>query len=138
MTTLRELHKKLKIKQTLDNYVRNTNKKYKYNLVADEILGEGLAKLIELNTQGKLGRHAQQIAYINHNLSLQRQKEQIIDIVDKMSLLKQDFDGAFTWIKENVSMPFDFDGEQQFISDLKQLVKINALKFGKIYEGVLN
>ena len=77
MTTLRELHKKLKIKQTLDNYVRNTNKKYKYNLVADEILGDGLAKLIELNTQGKLGRHAQQIAYINHNLSLQRQKEQL-------------------------------------------------------------
>ena len=66
------------------------------------------------------------------------EKEQIIDIVDKMSLLKQDFDGAFTWIKENVAMPFDFDGEQQFISDLKQLVKINALKFGKIYEGVLN
>ena len=77
MTTLRELHKKLKIKQTLDNYVRNTNKKYKYNLVPDEILGEGMAKLIELNTQGKLGRHAQQIAYINHNLSLQRQKEQL-------------------------------------------------------------
>ena len=77
MTTLRELHKKLKIKQTLDNYVRNTNKKYKYNFVADEILGEGMAKLIELNTQGKLGRHAQQIAYINHNLSLQRQKEQL-------------------------------------------------------------
>ena len=66
------------------------------------------------------------------------EREQIIDIVDKMSLLKQDFDGAFTWIKENVSMPFDFDGEQQFISDLKQLVKINALKFVKIYEGVLN
>ena len=77
MTTLRELHKKLKIKQTLDNYVRNTNKKYKHNLVADEILGEGMAKLIELNTQGKLGRHAQQIAYINHNLSLQRQKVQL-------------------------------------------------------------
>ena len=37
------------------------------------------------------------------------EREQIIDIVDKMSLLKQDFDGAFTWIKENVSMPFDFD-----------------------------
>ena len=77
LTTLRELHKKLKIKQTLDNYVRNTNKKYKYNLVPDEILGEGLAKLIELNTQGTLGRHAQQIAYINHNLSVQRQKEQL-------------------------------------------------------------
>ena len=77
MTTLRELHKKLKIKQTLDNYVRNTNKKYKYNFFPDEILDEGMARLIELNTQGKLGRHAQQIAYINHNLSLQRQKEQL-------------------------------------------------------------
>ena len=66
------------------------------------------------------------------------EREQIIDIVDKMSLLRQDFDGAFAWIKENVSIPFDFDGEQQFISDLKQLVKINALKFGQIYEGVLN
>lgn len=77
MTTLRELHKKLKIKQTLDNYVRNTNKKYKYNLLPDEILGDGMAKLIELNTLGKLGRHSQQIAYINHNLSLQRQKEQL-------------------------------------------------------------
>ena len=77
MTTLRELHKKLKIKQTLDNYVRNTNKKYKYNLTPDEVLGAGMAKLIELNTQGKLGRHSQQIAYINHNLSLGRQKEQL-------------------------------------------------------------
>ena len=77
MTTLRELHKKLKIKQTLDNYVRNTNKKYNYNLSPDEIRCTGTAKLIELNTQGKLGRHSQQIAYINHNLSLRRQKEQL-------------------------------------------------------------
>ena len=68
----------------------------------------------------------------------QEEKEQIIDVVDKMSLLRQDFDGAFAWIKENVSMPFDFDGEDKLISELKQLVKINALKFGKIYEGVLN
>ena len=49
------------------------------------------------------------------------EREQIIDIVDKMSLLRQ-----------------DFDGEQKFISDLKQIVKINALKFGEIYDGVLN
>lgn len=85
MTTLRELHKKLKIKQTLDNYVRNTNKKYKYNLSPDEILGTGTAKLIELNTQGKLGRHSQQIAYINHNLGLQRQKEQLEQANERLS-----------------------------------------------------
>ncbi|ATE82725.1 hypothetical protein HYP43_gp37 [Lactococcus phage LP8511] len=66
------------------------------------------------------------------------EKEQIIDIVDKMSLLRQDFDGAFTWIKENVSIAFDLEEELTFKHELKQLVKINALKFGKIYEGVLN
>ena len=85
MTTLRELHKKLKIKQTLDNYVRNTNKKYKSNWAPDEILGLGMAKLIELNTQGKLGRHSQQIAYINHNLGLQRQKEQLEQANERLS-----------------------------------------------------
>lgn len=85
MTTLRELHKKLKIKQTLDNYVRNTNKKYKSNWAPDEVLGLGMAKLIELNTQGKLGRHSQQIAYINHNLSLERQKEQLEQATERLA-----------------------------------------------------
>lgn len=66
------------------------------------------------------------------------EKEKIIDIVDKMSLLRQDFDGAFTLIKENVSIAFDLEEELTFKHELKQLVKINALKFGKIYEGVLN
>lgn len=77
MTTLRELHKELKIKQTLDNYIRNTNSKYKTEYTADEILGKGVAKLIRFNTLGKLRRHHEQFAYINHNLGLERQVEQL-------------------------------------------------------------
>ena len=76
--------------------------------------------------------------YVNYNFVFPTvEKVFIHDGNGAQAQAKQDFDGAFAWIKENVSMPFDFDGEQQFISDLKQLVKINALKLGKIYEGVL-
>lgn len=64
MQTLRELHKGLGIKQTLDIYVRNTNKKYHQNWLPDEILGEATAKMIEFNTDGKLRRHSKQYEQI--------------------------------------------------------------------------
>lgn len=67
--TLRELHKALKIKQTIDIYVRNTNKKYNQNWEADQILDEGTIKLIELNTEGKLRRHGKQHKQIQHWLA---------------------------------------------------------------------
>ena len=125
MTTLRELHKKLKIKQTLDNYVRNTNKKYKHNFVADEILGEGMAKLIELNTQGKLGRHAQQVAYINHNLSLQRQKGQLEQANERLAKRA-----------EKAQKLLDTDLlKDSYIETLEMFSKFNAVKpslFGEL------
>ena len=144
MTTLRELHKKLKIKQTLDNYVRNTNKKYKHNLVADEILGEGLAKLIELNTQGKLGRHAQQIAYINHNLSLQRQKEQLEQANERLAkraekaqklldteLLKDSYiETLEMFSKFNAVKPILF-GELETPDKVIEFMEKNGVKHGK-------
>lgn len=64
MQTLRELHKGLGIKQTLDIYVRNTNKKYHQTWLPDENLGEATAKMIELNTDGKLRRHGKQFEQI--------------------------------------------------------------------------
>ena len=67
--TLRELHKALKIKQTIDIYVRNTNKKYNQNWYADQVLDEGTIKLIELNTEGKLRRHGKQHKQIQHWLA---------------------------------------------------------------------
>lgn len=64
MQTLRELHKGLGIKQTLDNYVRNTNKKYHQNWLPDEFLGQATTKMIEFNTDGKLRRHDKQFEQI--------------------------------------------------------------------------
>lgn len=147
MTTLRELHKKLKIKQTLDNYVRNTNKKYKYNLSPDEILGTGTAKLIELNTQGKLGRHSQQIAYINHNLSLQRQKEQLEQANERLAkraekaqklldteLLKDSYIETLEMFSKYNSqfIPFDFIEEyQEKHTRVFEFMEKNGVKQGK-------
>lgn len=65
------------------------------------------------------------------------EKEMILDKVDKMSLA-QDFTGAFEYIKNDVYVPFDPTEEEEFKANLKQLVKINALKFGIQYEGVFN
>ena len=144
MTTLRELHKKLKIKQTLDNYVRNTNKKYKYNLSPDEILGTGTAKLIELNTQGKLGRHSQQIAYINHNLSLQRQKEQLEQANERVAkraekaqklldteLLKDSYIETLEMFSKFNSVKPSLFGELETPTKVIEFMEKNGVKQGK-------
>ena len=67
----------------------------------------------------------------------EEEKEMILDKVDKLSLSKR-FVEAFEFIKNEVFMPFDFEQEEQFKKDLKQLVKVNALKYGIIMEGVFN
>ena len=66
-----------------------------------------------------------------------KKKEMILDKVDKLSLSKC-FVEAFEFIKNEVFMPFDFEQEELFKKDLKQLVKINALKHGIIMDGVFN
>lgn len=61
MTTLRELHDELTVKQTVKIYVNNTNKKYGTNFTADEELDAMDALLIRLNTLGKHRKHSQQV-----------------------------------------------------------------------------
>lgn len=108
----------------------------------DEILGEGMAKLIELNTQGKLGRHAQQIAYINHNL--QRQKEQLEQANERLAkraekaqklldteLLKDSYiETLEMFSKFNAVKPSLF-GELQTPSKVIEFMEKNGVKQGK-------
>lgn len=58
--TLRNLHKKLGVKQTLKIYVNNTNKKYGANWTADTELNLLDYKLVEFNTLGKHRKHSKQ------------------------------------------------------------------------------
>lgn len=152
MTTLRELHKELKIKQTLDNYVRNTNKKYNSSYTPDQILGTGMAKLVELNTQGKLGRHAQQIAYINHNLSLERQKEQLEQANERLAkraekaqklldteLLKDSYIETIEMFSKfnanNVVPTFDIEDYQTVHAKVFEFMEKNGVKQAKWLHG---
>lgn len=61
MTTLRQLHDELTVKQTVKIYVNNTNKKYSTNFTADEELDKMDELLIRLNTLGKHRKHSQQM-----------------------------------------------------------------------------
>lgn len=63
--TLRNLHKELKVKQTLKIYVNNTNKKYKRNWTADEELTDLVFLVVKINTQGKLRQHQEQLELLN-------------------------------------------------------------------------
>lgn len=58
--TLRNLHEKLGVKQTLKIYVNNTNKKYGSNWTADTELNLLDYKLVEFNTLGKHRKHSKQ------------------------------------------------------------------------------
>lgn len=60
--TLREIHKELGVKQTLKIYVNNTNKKYRTNYTADEILSNPVYEVIRFNTMGKLRMHRKQVS----------------------------------------------------------------------------
>ena len=63
--TLRNLHKELKVKQTLKIYINNTNRKYKRNWTADEELTDLVYLVVKLNTQGKLRQHQDQLELLN-------------------------------------------------------------------------
>lgn len=58
--TLRNLHEKLGVKQTLKIYVNNTNKKYGSNWTADTELNKLDYTLVEFNTLGKHRKHSKQ------------------------------------------------------------------------------
>lgn len=58
--TLRNLHEKLGVKQTLKIYVNNTNKKYGSNWTADTELNLLDYTLVEFNTLGKHRKHSKQ------------------------------------------------------------------------------
>lgn len=66
--TLRNLHEKLGVKQTLKIYVNNTNKKYGTSWNADSPLSPLHYMLVEFNTLGKHRKHNKQIQMLERLL----------------------------------------------------------------------
>lgn len=77
MNTLRELHKELKVKQTLKIYVNNTNKKYRQNWTADTQLGDTTFLIVKLNTLSKHRKHTEQFELLHELIISQQQKKAV-------------------------------------------------------------
>lgn len=62
--TLELIHDMLEVKQHINNYQRNTNKKYGLNFEKDEVINREVADMIIINTLGKLNMLAEQSYYL--------------------------------------------------------------------------
>lgn len=96
--TLRKIHTELEIKQNIEIYVRNTNKKYGTTLLADEELDKAMYLLIRLNTLGKLRHHSQQMHFLadylrtkETNAVLNQENQKMAGQIEKaQELIKKD------------------------------------------------
>ena len=62
--TLNTIHDLLEVKQHINNYQRNTNKKYGLNLEKDEVINREVADMIIINTLGKLNMLPEQSYFL--------------------------------------------------------------------------
>lgn len=62
--TLEVIHDMLEVKQHINNYQRNTNKKYGLNLEKDEEINREIADIIIINTLGKLNMLPEQCYFL--------------------------------------------------------------------------
>lgn len=62
--TLNTIHDLLEVKQHINNYQRNTNKKYGLNLEKEEVINREVADMIIINTLGKLNMLAEQSYFL--------------------------------------------------------------------------
>ncbi len=62
--TLNTIHDLLEVKQHINNYQRNANKKYGLQLEKDEVINREIADIIIINTLGKLNMLPEQCYYL--------------------------------------------------------------------------
>lgn len=62
--TLEVIHDMLEVKQHINNYQRNNNKKYGLNLEKDEVINREIADMIIINTLGKLNMLPEQSYFL--------------------------------------------------------------------------
>lgn len=76
--TLETIHDSLQVKQHINNYVRNTNKKYGKSFEKDELLPLEIKNIIIINTLGKLNLLNEQAYYLRllKNANIDRAKQQ--------------------------------------------------------------
>lgn len=129
--TLENIHCLLKVKQHINNYQRNTNKKYGLNLEKDEAINREVADMIIINTLGKLNMLAEQSYFLrlvrnteanSHKVRKAEKFAQKANLVDKIvemfefingtSIIRFDETKLFHFIKKENVQNFEYFSEQ--------------------------
>lgn len=129
--TLENIHCLLKVKQHINNYQRNTNKKYGLNLEKDEAINREVADMIIINTLGKLNMLAEQSYFLRLVRNTEAnspkvrkaekfaQKANLVDKIVEMfefingtSIIRFDETKLFHFIKKENVQNFEYFSEQ--------------------------
>lgn len=77
IVTLENIHDALQVKQHINVYRKNTNKKYGKNFEADEVIPSEIKNIIVLNTLGKLNLLNEQAYYLRLMQNQELENEQL-------------------------------------------------------------
>lgn len=143
--TLNTIHDLLEVKQHINNYQRNTNKKYGLNLEKDEAINREVADMIIINTLGKLNMLPEQSYFLRlvrsteaNSLKVRKaekfaQKANLVDKIIEMfefingtSIICFDETKLFHFIKKQNVQNFEYFGisgrEEWFFNRVKWLL----------------
>ena len=129
--TLEVIHDMLDVKQHINNYQRNTNKKYGLNLEKDEVINREVADMIIINTLGKLNMLPEQSYFLrlirNENVDTPKVRKaekfaekanladkmaEMLDFIFNNSTLCFDETELFHFIKNQNVQNFEYFSEQ--------------------------
>lgn len=129
--TLNTIHDLLEVKQHINNYQRNTNKKYGLNLEKDEVINREVADMIIINTLGKLNMLAEQSYFLRlvRNIEVNSHKvrkaekfaekanladkmAEMLDFISSTSVIYFDKTELFHFIKKQNVQNLEYFSEQ--------------------------
>ena len=115
--TLEVIHGVLEVKQHINNYQRNTNKKYGLNLEKDEVINREVADMIIINTLGKLNMLAEQSYFLRlvRNIEVNSHKVRKAEKFAEKSNLADKIVEMFEFISDTSVIYFDETALYNFV-----------------------
>lgn len=126
LVTLGQIHDLLEIKQHINVYLKNTNKKYNTDFLDDEVIPTEIKNIIVLNTLGKLNLLNEQ-AYYLRLMSNKEQADKVLEKAQKFAEKANLFDKIVQMAKIVPSFMI-FDDENK-IKDLAVAQGVPNLKY---------
>lgn len=128
--TLNTIHDLLEVKQHINNYQRNTNKKYGLNFEKDEVINREVADMIIINTLGKLNMLPEQSYFLRlvRNEGVDTHKARKAEVFAEKANLADKIVESLDFIFNNSTLVFD---ETELFRFMKKQNVQNLEYFGR-------